>query len=102
MQHLQKTEGWGCSSHSGTHPPLGVHLSFQSLTHCPFCNPFVFTFMRVMGGVHPGGSILPKRHWHEPEESRPSASSHRYFLNSLLHYFLLPLQSLPFLPGEKW
>ncbi len=24
-------------------------LSFQSLTNCPFCNPFVFTFMHVMG-----------------------------------------------------
>src|SRR5260370_41109047 len=53
MQHLQKTEGWGCSSHSGTYPPLGVNLSFQSLTHCTFYNPFVFTFMHVMGGCTP-------------------------------------------------
>src|SRR5260370_23415164 len=102
MQHLQKTEGWGCSSHSGTHPPLGLNLSFQSLTHCPFCNPFVFTFMRLMGGcVHPGGSILQTRHSHEGEESPPSAASPRYFLTSLLHYFLPPLQSLRFHPVEE-
>src|SRR6266581_8027352 len=102
MQHLQKTRGWGCSSHSGTHPPLGVNLSFQSLTHCPFCNPFVFTFMRVMGGCTPL-AVLFSQHAtrREGEESRPSASSHRYFLTSLLHYFLLPLQSLRFYPGEK-
>src|SRR5260370_8468696 len=62
MQHLQKTEGWGCSSHSGTHPPLGVNLSFQSLTHCPFCNPFVFTFMRVMGGCTPWRFYFPNAH----------------------------------------
>src|SRR5260370_3341528 len=62
MQHLQNTEGWWCSSHSGTHPPLGVTLSFQSLTHCPFCNPFVFTFMRVMGGCTPWRFYFPNAH----------------------------------------
>src|SRR5260370_10977967 len=31
-------------------------LSFHALTWNPFCNPFVFTFMHVMGGVPP----LPK------------------------------------------
>jgi hypothetical protein len=28
-------------------------LSFHALTWSPFCNPFVFTFMHVMGGVPP-------------------------------------------------
>src|SRR6266851_3014807 len=27
--------------------------SFHALTWNPFCNPFVFIFMHVMGGVHP-------------------------------------------------
>jgi|SRR6266568_4891030 len=77
-------------------------VSFQTLTKCKFRNSFVFTFMRLMGGcVHPGGSIPQTRHSHEGEESRPSASCLRYFLTSLLHYFLLPLQSLRFHPGEK-
>ncbi len=76
-------------------------VSFQTLTKCKFRNSFVFTFMQIGGGVHPGGSIPQTRHSHEGEESRPSASCLRYFLTSLLHYFLLPLQSLRFHPGEK-
>src|SRR6266851_2932372 len=45
------------SSHSGTHPPplttLVLVLSFHALTSSPFCNPFVFKFMHVMGGCTP-------------------------------------------------
>src|SRR5438552_19211783 len=37
--------------------PKKSPLSFHALTWNPFCNPFVFTFMRVMGGVPP----LPER-----------------------------------------
>src|SRR5260370_32920612 len=53
------------------------------------------------GGVHPGASIFPTPTRREAEESRPSASYLRYFLTSLLPYFLLPLQSLRFHPGMK-
>src|SRR5260370_22518835 len=92
MQHLQKTEGWGCSSHSGTHPPLGVNLSFQSLTHCPFCNPFVFTFMRVMGGCTPWRFYSPNpplagkaRNLARPHP--PIVTSlHLCFITSFFHY----------------
>src|SRR5229473_2059527 len=31
---------------------------FQSLTKCKFCNPFVLTFMHVMGGCTPSRCIL--------------------------------------------
>jgi len=41
------------SSHSGTHPspPIPrIHvLSLHALTNCPFRNPFVFTFINLMG-----------------------------------------------------
>ncbi len=98
---LTKKRGVGVFFPFWNSSQLGVNLSFQSLTHCTFYNPFVFTFMHVMGGVPPGASIFPTPTRREAEESRPSASSHRYFLTSLLHYFLLPLQSLRFHPGEK-
>ena len=40
------------NSHSGTHPPLRIHLCFHALTWDSFCKPFVFKFMHVMGGVY--------------------------------------------------
>src|SRR5260370_8916721 len=48
---LTKNQGVGYSSHSRTPPPLGLNLSFQSLPHCPFCNPFVFPFIPELRGI---------------------------------------------------
>src|SRR5216684_4309713 len=39
-------------SHFGTHPPIHYPLSSHALTWNPFCNPFVFTFMRTL--LHSG------------------------------------------------
>ncbi len=98
---------WVCTnnSHSGTHLP-----DHDDHPCCFFSNTYEMQISQLLcfdihanwgGCVHPGGSILQTRHSHEGEESRPSASCLRYFLTSLLHYFLLPLQSLHFHPGEK-
>ena len=76
-------------------------VSFQTLTKCKFRNSFVLIFMQI-GGVYILAVLFSKPATRrEGEESRPSASCLRYFLTSLLHYFLLPLQSLRFHPGEK-
>src|SRR5713226_2499569 len=59
MQHLQKTRGGVYSSHSGTYPSLSIHPSFQRLTHCPFCKPFLLMVFHLMGGV--GGVMVNQR-----------------------------------------
>jgi hypothetical protein len=56
------------NSHSGTHLLPDVHLSFQSLPRCPFCNPFLFTFMHGMGGVSP--------RWVSPPQPRSLLTIH--------------------------
>src|SRR6266849_7233230 len=48
---LTKNRGWGYSSTSGTHPPPRIYLSFQRLTHCPFCKSFLLICIHLMGGV---------------------------------------------------
>src|SRR6266700_703690 len=61
-------------------------VSFQTLTKCKFRNSFVFTFMQIGGGVHPGGSILPTRH----SQGRRGISPVR-ILPSLLPYIFASL-----------
>src|SRR5260370_36168571 len=39
------------NSHSGTHLPLDIDLSFQSLVQCPFCKSFLLMVLHLMGGV---------------------------------------------------
>src|SRR6266851_10267807 len=41
------------SSHSGTHPPPSIQLSFQQLTQYPFCKSFCLIYIHLMGGVYP-------------------------------------------------
>src|SRR5229473_5152090 len=41
------------SSHSGTHPPPSIHLSFQQLTQYPFCKSFCLIYIHLMGGCTP-------------------------------------------------
>src|SRR6266851_3378201 len=41
------------SSHSGTHPPPSIQLSFQQLTQYPFCKSFCFIYIHLMGGCTP-------------------------------------------------
>jgi hypothetical protein len=78
MQHLQKTEGRGPASLRGMLPiplleltsPLRIHLYFQPLPRCPFCNSFLFTFMHGMGGM--GGALPTFQHSNVPTFQRPS------------------------------
>ena len=58
------TEGIPLSSHSGTHPRLCIHLSFQSLAGTHFATSFFSNSCRN-GGVYP-----PRRHFRQGWHSR--------------------------------
>src|SRR5882762_10318586 len=41
--------GYTPLSHFGTHAPPSIHLSFQRLTHDPFCRSFPLAYIHLMG-----------------------------------------------------
>src|SRR6266851_7613245 len=47
------------SSHSGTHPPPSIQLSFQQLTQYPFCKSFCLIYIHLMGGCTPLAGSTP-------------------------------------------
>src|SRR5713101_1073702 len=68
------TGGIRHSSHFGTHPPRSIHLSFQRLTHDPFCKSFPLIYIHLMGGVWGGHMVTENLSIPDPRFRLPHRS----------------------------